>query len=124
RPSDYLRSRCPICFGLDDWRKSRTLNLKPDVHTCIDACFTQKCSSDQRGGGPDPPNPVRSVFLSDDEVTSMEVHVRSCRGRPLDREEGDDYEDGMRVPTSVLDGCGDSFLAADEKREKASTQFF
>jgi hypothetical protein len=28
RPSDYLRSRCPICFGLDDWRKSRTLNLK------------------------------------------------------------------------------------------------
>ncbi|KAG1725034.1 hypothetical protein EDB19DRAFT_1897831 [Suillus lakei] len=134
-PSDYLRSRCPICFGLDDWRKSRTLNLKPDVHTCIDACFTQKRSSDQCSGGPDPPNPVRSVFLLDDEVTSMEVHVRSCRGRPLDRgrkrkqpaateEEGDDYEDGMRVPTSVLDGCSDSFLAADEKREKASTQFF
>ncbi|KAG1745669.1 hypothetical protein EDB19DRAFT_1894353 [Suillus lakei] len=105
RPSDYLRSRCPICFGLDDWRKSRTLNLKPDVHTCIDACFTQKCSSDQRGGGPDPPNPVRSVFLSDDEVTSME------RKRPAaTEEEGDDYEDGMRVPTS--------------KHEKASTQFF
>ncbi|KAG1846464.1 hypothetical protein F4604DRAFT_1884172 [Suillus subluteus] len=135
RPSDYLRSHCTICFGLDDWRKSRTLNLKPDVHTCIDACFTQKRSSDQHGGGPDPPNPVRSVFLSDDEVTSMEVHVRSCRGRPLDRgrkrkqpaateEEGDDYKDGMRVPISVLDGCGDSFLAADEKCEKASTQFF
>ncbi|KAG1853118.1 hypothetical protein F4604DRAFT_1883423 [Suillus subluteus] len=97
RPSDYLRSRCTICFGLDDWRKSRTLNLKPDVHTCIDACFTQKRSLDQRGGGPDPPNPVRSVFLSDDE---------SCHGRPLDRgrkrkqpaateEEGDDYEDGI-----------------------------
>ncbi|KAG1852299.1 hypothetical protein DFJ58DRAFT_716617 [Suillus subalutaceus] len=118
-PSDYLRSRCPICFGLDDWRKSRTLNLKPDVHTCIDACFTQKRSSDQCGGGPDPPNPVRLVFLSDDEVTSME------RKRPAaTEEEGDDYEDGMRVPTSVLDGCGDSFLAADEKREKASTQFF
>ncbi|KAG1770143.1 hypothetical protein EV702DRAFT_1181663 [Suillus placidus] len=30
----------------------------------------------------------------------------------------------MRVPISVLDGCGDSFLAADEKRKKASTQFF
>ncbi|KAG1771590.1 hypothetical protein EV702DRAFT_1048940 [Suillus placidus] len=65
----------------------------------------------------------------------MEVHVWSCRSRPLDRghkrkrpaateEEGDDYEDGMRVPISVLDGCGDSFLAADEKRKKASTQFF
>ncbi|KAG1833599.1 hypothetical protein DFJ58DRAFT_736069 [Suillus subalutaceus] len=47
------------------------------------------------------------------------------RKRPAaTEEEGDDYEDGMRVLTSVLDGCGDSFLAADEKREKASTQFF
>ncbi|KDR74548.1 hypothetical protein GALMADRAFT_70781 [Galerina marginata CBS 339.88] len=35
-----------------------------------------------------------------------------------------DYEPGMRVPTSVLDGCNDSFLAADEKRMKASTLFF
>ncbi|KAI6139782.1 hypothetical protein BKA82DRAFT_4332196 [Pisolithus tinctorius] len=30
----------------------------------------------------------------------------------------------MRVPISVLDGCGDSFHAADEKHEKASTCFF
>ncbi|KAG2159205.1 uncharacterized protein EDB93DRAFT_1237430 [Suillus bovinus] len=30
----------------------------------------------------------------------------------------------MRVPTSALDGCSESFFAADEKREKASTQFF
>ena len=36
----------------------------------------------------------------------------------------DGFEDGMKVPTSVLDGCGTSFKAADEKREKASTQFF
>ncbi|KAI6009555.1 hypothetical protein F5J12DRAFT_905079 [Pisolithus orientalis] len=28
------------------------------------------------------------------------------------------------TPASVLDGCGDSFHAADEKRQKASTQFF
>ncbi|KAG2079604.1 uncharacterized protein F5147DRAFT_749512 [Suillus discolor] len=114
-PSDYLRSRCPICFGLDDWQK------KPDVHTCIDACFTQKCSADQCGGGPDPSNPIRSVFLSDDEVTLMEVHRKQPAAT---EEEGDDYEDGMRVPTSALDGCGESFLAADEKHEKASTQFF
>ncbi|KAG1876144.1 hypothetical protein C8R48DRAFT_745646 [Suillus tomentosus] len=134
RPSDYLRSRCPICFGSVDWRKSGTLNLsRPDVHACIDACFTQKRSSDQHGGGPDPPNPIRSVFLSDDEVTSMDAHVQSCRGRPPARgrkrkrpteEEEDGYENGMRVPTSALDGCGESFFAADEKREKASTQFF
>ena len=36
----------------------------------------------------------------------------------------DGYEQNMKVPTSVLDGCGDSFKAADERREKASTQFF
>ncbi|KAI6147069.1 hypothetical protein BKA82DRAFT_4330009 [Pisolithus tinctorius] len=30
----------------------------------------------------------------------------------------------MRVPISVLDGCRDSFHAADEKCEKASTRFF
>ncbi|KAG2158535.1 uncharacterized protein EDB93DRAFT_1237909 [Suillus bovinus] len=124
RPSDYLRSRCLICFGSVDWRKSGTLNLSiPDVHICIDACFTQKY----------PPNPIRSVFLSDDEVTSMDAHVQICCGRPPARGrkrkrategEEDGYENGMRVPTSALDGCGESFFAADEKREKASTQFF
>jgi hypothetical protein len=30
----------------------------------------------------------------------------------------------MRVPTSVLDGCGEYFLANDEKHKKTSTQFF
>jgi hypothetical protein len=30
----------------------------------------------------------------------------------------------MRVPTSVLDECGESFLAADKKRQKASTQLY
>jgi hypothetical protein len=33
-------------------------------------------------------------------------------------------EEGMCVPVSVLDGCGQLFIAADEMREKASTQFF
>ncbi|KAG1859391.1 hypothetical protein C8R48DRAFT_748596 [Suillus tomentosus] len=118
-PSDYLKSRCPICFGLDDWRKGGTFNLRPDVHTCIDACFTQKCSLDKHSRGPDPPNPIRSVFLLNDEVALMDAHVRNSPA-----EEGDGYENGMRVPTSVLDGCGESFLAADEKCEKASMQFF
>lgn len=30
----------------------------------------------------------------------------------------DSCEHGMRVPTSVLDGCNESFTAADEKRQK------
>lgn len=36
----------------------------------------------------------------------------------------DGFEAGMEIPTSVLDGRNESFLAADEKREKASTKFF
>jgi hypothetical protein len=36
----------------------------------------------------------------------------------------DGFESGMKVPSFVLNDCGESFKAADEKREKASTQFF
>jgi len=35
-----------------------------------------------------------------------------------------DFEPGMQVPAAVLDGCNDSFVAADERRIKASTLFF
>lgn len=38
--------------------------------------------------------------------------------------DADEIEPGMRVPTSILNDYGDSFKAADEKHEKASTQFF
>lgn len=38
--------------------------------------------------------------------------------------EEDKYEGPLRVPNSVLDGCESSFKAADEQREKASTNFF
>jgi hypothetical protein len=36
----------------------------------------------------------------------------------------DCLEPGMRVPNSVLDSCENSFLAANENREKASTSVF
>lgn len=58
----------------------------------------------------------------------MEEHVDSVRPprseKPSADNAEDGYEDGMRVPISVLNDCGDSFKAADEKREKANTQFF
>lgn len=46
-----------------------------------------------------------------------------CRTDKSDAVE-DRCEDGLNVPNSVLDGCQESFTAADEKREKASTQYF
>ncbi|KAG1844033.1 hypothetical protein DFJ58DRAFT_717669 [Suillus subalutaceus] len=130
-PSLFFGGR--ICFGMQDWQKDHSSRLKLDCHVCIDACFTQKRSANSRGAdGLDPPNPTRSVFISDEEVARMEAHVLACRGslpgRGTKRKkpEGDEdgYEDGMRIPVSTLDACRESFLAADEKREKASTRFF
>ncbi|KIJ06706.1 hypothetical protein PAXINDRAFT_28170, partial [Paxillus involutus ATCC 200175] len=130
-PSDYLRSHCPLCFGGLNWRKERDSLV--DVIVCIDACFTQKRSKNPQGAeGHDPPNPTSSVFIPSETVTQMEVHVGRCRSKGKERgwrvlrpsEDEDRVEEGMRVPASVLDGCGESFVAADEKREKASTHFF
>ncbi|KAG1772840.1 hypothetical protein EV702DRAFT_976390 [Suillus placidus] len=132
QPSDYLRSRCPLCFGGNDWRnRARDSLPMPDVIVCIDACFTQKRSANPRGAaGSDPPNPTPSFFLPTDDVKAMEDFVERCRrdrrqARTSRAEPDEDgYEEGMRIPVSVLNGCGDSFIAADEKREKASTRFF
>ena len=56
------------------------------------------------------------------------VNERRSSRNPHPRQHMDDaedgYEDGMRVPSSVLNDCNDSFVAADDKRQKASTQFF
>lgn len=148
QPSEYLRSRCPLCFGGNDWRNevrgSPSMCViyydstapvdhfsRPNIIVCIDACFTQKCSTNPRGAtGSDPPNPTSSFFLPTADVNAMEDFVQRCRGEGrqarASRAEPDEdcYEEGMRVPVSVLNGCGDSFIAADEKREKASTRFF
>ena len=61
----------------------------------------------------------------------MEAHVEGLRAaqkkktpRGKGEEEEDGYEKSLKVPTSILNDCNDSFTAADEKRQKASTQFF
>ena len=65
----------------------------------------------------------------------MERHVLQLRPGPCgrvsefvnkmnDRENADKCEERLSVSNSILDVCQDSFLAADKKREKASTQFF
>ncbi|KAG2030638.1 hypothetical protein BDR03DRAFT_1034737 [Suillus americanus] len=125
KPSDYLRSWCPLCFGGNDWRNGARDSLPmPDVIICIDACFTQKRSANPRGAtGSDPPNLTPSFFLLTDDVKAMEDFVEKCCGdrrqaRTLRAEPDEDsYEEGMRIPVSVLNGC-------DKKWEKPSTRFF
>lgn len=67
--------------------------------------------------------------MAEQDVKAMEDFVEACRSHAppqTSRQEdsGDRMEPGMQVPASVLNDCSDSFVAADEKRQKASTQFF
>ncbi|KAL0568523.1 hypothetical protein V5O48_013464 [Marasmius crinis-equi] len=126
RPSEYLRSRCPLCFGgaYPDFN----YELDFDAIVCIDACFTQKHNE---GGERDPlKQHPGSVFVPEEEVRSMEEHVKTLRPTAAkkkgkgDEEEDDGYDGSMKVPRSALDGCHESFTAADERRQKSSTQSF
>ncbi|OJA10545.1 hypothetical protein AZE42_11907, partial [Rhizopogon vesiculosus] len=114
-PSEYLRRRCPLCYGGKDWRMVCGTNYSVDAIGCIDACFNQKHTHAHEN---DPKNSTESFFIPEREVQQMEAE----QGPTIDTEDG--YEEGMHIPTSVLEGCNESFIAADEKREKASTQFF
>ncbi|KAK6972164.1 hypothetical protein R3P38DRAFT_3207371 [Favolaschia claudopus] len=129
RPSEYLRRRCPLCFG----NLKHDPTQKFDVPACTDACFGQKHNLtnaiDALKAFPD------TRFISEDVLARMEEYVDSQR-KPSRRrtkkprhnkedEEEDDYDSaGQKLPRSVLDACEASFKAADEKRVKASTKFF
>ncbi|KIK14542.1 hypothetical protein PISMIDRAFT_116847, partial [Pisolithus microcarpus 441] len=123
---------CLLCFGGCNWQGNSSSNI--DAIVCIDACFTQKRRS---GLQDDPVNPTATVFLSQEEIDSMESEVDSLRKKKPSvqrrsgyvskrhhKDEEDGFEQGMRIPTSVLQNCNESFTAADEKCQKASTQFF
>lgn len=100
----------------------------------MDACFTHKRLKTQ--GSFDRRDPVRehpaSIFIPAPEVQDIEAFVENCRSQgPRKVNHGQDsntYEDsfepGMQVPSSILNDCNDSFISADEKRQKASTQLF
>lgn len=72
------------------------------------------------------------VFISEQKVKQMEDYVmqlrtnaqvwgRSTSNRVSTHEAEDRYEEELSVPNSILDSCQNSFLATDEKCEKAST---
>ncbi|RDB18751.1 hypothetical protein Hypma_014627 [Hypsizygus marmoreus] len=103
-------------------------NSLADVIVCLDACFTQKRRNPARGSGRGPANVhADSVFVSDAQIAASKSEVETLRPAHVPKksaEDADGFEPSMKVPTSALDGCNESFLAADEKRMKASTRFF
>jgi hypothetical protein len=141
RPSDYLRSRCPLCFGGPFPDVNHQMKYVPslcrfgiehsllvhsfDALVCLDACFTQKHNKAVRDPLKRHPD---SLFLSEEELHRAESYVESLRPSKSKAVEDADIVDGfegpLKVPNSALNGCEASFVAADERREKASTQFF
>jgi len=106
--------------------------FRADFLVALDACFTQKRGKNLNNPSHQdcPRHHPESAFLSEEEVKAMEEYVAAQRATKATSENssawsrGGCFEDGMKVPTSVLDDCSESFKAADEKCEKASTQFF
>jgi len=109
--------------------------FRVDCIASIDANFTQKR---RRGKTTDITQAFfehpETVFIPREDVAVVEKFVETIRpqqkkdvkgkGKAPAADEPDGFEPGMRVPSSVLAECGESFTAADEKRQKASTQFF
>ncbi|KAF8172859.1 hypothetical protein K438DRAFT_1611643, partial [Mycena galopus ATCC 62051] len=132
RPTEYLRRRCPACFGNLQHDPSEAFN-RADVMVSIDACFTQK----KKKSPADPPKEHPDThFVSEEQTRRTEAYVDSVRDtsdksqdrrkrvvREVDEDDGYEYE-RLPLPRSVYDACEASFKAADEKREKASTEFF
>ncbi|THU88323.1 hypothetical protein K435DRAFT_580048, partial [Dendrothele bispora CBS 962.96] len=117
RPSEYLRSRCPLCFGMTTPPVVEN-ERSPTVLVCVDACFTQK-HGDQHGRDPRRIHPD-TTFVLEDKVKAMEEEVerrrdtrKSKQPRLQENSEDDCFEGGMKVPKSALDGCERSFNAAN-----------
>ncbi|KAJ7899941.1 hypothetical protein B0H13DRAFT_2336707 [Mycena leptocephala] len=104
-----------------------------DVMVSIDTCFMQKKKKSPK----DPPkyHPDTHLFrgpghengglLDSVRNTSDKNETRRKRqARDVEEEEDGYNHKDLLLPRSVLDGCEASFKAADEKREKASTEFF
>ncbi|KDR74540.1 hypothetical protein GALMADRAFT_141567 [Galerina marginata CBS 339.88] len=122
RPSEYLRERCPLCFGGSNWHQPEEI---ADVIVCLDACFTQKRRKSQGNTWTAPRAHPETVFVPEEDVREMEATVEEARPSRKHKPSADKlYEPGMRVPTAVLDQCHESFISADSSRVKASTQLF
>ena len=127
-PSKYLIRRCPACFGGLEHDPSKEV----DVQVCADACFTQKRRRTK--GGRDPPRMhPRTLFVPETTADDMSEYVEGVRPPPKSKpvkkqarteEPQDGYDEGLKVPRSVLNDCEASFKAADETGQKASTKFF
>ncbi|TRM60913.1 hypothetical protein BD626DRAFT_357988, partial [Schizophyllum amplum] len=125
-PSDYLRGRCPACFG-SARRESACSPDAPDCLVQLDACFTQKHNLQKR----DPVFLHPSNIVLAEETAERVDALREASRRPAVRKRrrtaresvkaNDDEHDGLLLPAEVLRNCEDSFKAAQQSITKANT---
>lgn len=105
---------------------------RADYIACTNACFTQKRTENNSARDPNNRDNHRSHhdsrFLTEEDLKEMESYVDSRHtrhpARPKASTNNDAMEPGMALPTLVLDKCCNLFIAANEKWENGSTQFF
>ncbi|KAL1750031.1 hypothetical protein FB107DRAFT_198106, partial [Schizophyllum commune] len=119
RPTDYLRSRCPACFG-----SSRRLSVEnpntPDVLVAIDACFSQKHNKQARDPVVEHPD---GIMLTEADLHKAHARVQALRdssGRKNKKSSFDAQAAGIRVPSEALSNCEESFRAAQTAIAKAN----
>ncbi|KAF9506841.1 hypothetical protein BS47DRAFT_1280706, partial [Hydnum rufescens UP504] len=148
-PSTYLQTWCPLCFGSNS---SENGDLKVDAIVCLDANFQLKRQRDldRRAGhqgetGTQDPFVVspRTIELSRRDLELWEAKILDLRPEKSSARAGqkrkanetveseahavedeDKVEDDLKMPNSTYTACGESFIAADGDRVKASTQYF
>ncbi|KAF8867491.1 hypothetical protein CPB84DRAFT_1698862, partial [Gymnopilus junonius] len=122
-PSEYLRERCPACFGGSNWHQPDEI---ADAIVCIDACFTQKCQKSQGKTSSVPHDHPSTIFVPPADVADTQSHVENVQPAPPKPKEplADGFEPGMKVSAAILDECYESFQATDSNCVKASTKFF
>jgi hypothetical protein len=115
-------------FSLQGWLTGSWFS--PDIIACEDACFAHKRADIGDEGILLHP---QTSFLCEEQVGYMEKLVeklRPAKKRGSDKRkrpaqpECDDVLEATGLPTSILDQCERTFEAADDRRQKASTQYF
>ncbi|KZV91908.1 hypothetical protein EXIGLDRAFT_588372, partial [Exidia glandulosa HHB12029] len=116
RPAEYLRRRCPLCFG---GPRPDLQHTEAHVIICLDANFQQKR---RQSAYTDPEQHYADGRFADPaEVAAMEKEVDEKRGRVnRKRTKGT----SAKLHDDILDECNESFTAAQEKVTKASKNYY
>ncbi|KAJ7309971.1 hypothetical protein DFH08DRAFT_719066 [Mycena albidolilacea] len=107
RASRVLRERCPACFGLEEW--GRDLHHGGDVILGADGCFSYR---HLRSAGDGPISYDPSYFISPEKVHKARDKVAEARKKAP-------VKPHSHTPTDTVDGCEETWNAANEKKQKA-----